>query len=230
SISDAATVYETATGTEQATFTVTLTGAGAGDTITVTYSTQDGTAHAGKDYQSKSDTVTLTSAHPTATISVPIIGNQLAQHNETFTVVLSNPIDTNGTTPIIDKGTGTGTIDALFTTGTDIVNFNSLQPAQITAIQNNADIYHGLGGNDVVTLPNVANYQLTSGVTWDPTRTFVENDTAGQHLTITGGDGDDHISLGSGTHLIIGSPGDDVITGGAGHDKFDFVNTAQGGL
>ncbi len=145
-IADAAPVYETANGTEQAKFIVTLTGAEPNDTVTVHYGTQDGTAKAGSDYSAENGTLTFAPGQTTATISIPVIGAQLAQHNETFTVVLSNPTDSSGTTPIIGKSTGTGTIDALFTTGTDVVNFNSLQPNQITAIQKGADLYNGLIG------------------------------------------------------------------------------------
>jgi hypothetical protein len=36
-------------------------------------------------------------------------------------------------------------------------------PIQQSEIVGGADIYHGLGGNDVVTLPNVANYDENVG-------------------------------------------------------------------
>jgi hypothetical protein len=68
------------------------------DTITVEYATQDGTAKAGVDYTAETDTVTFAPGQTTATINVPVTQETLAQHNETFSVVLSNPVDTSGAT------------------------------------------------------------------------------------------------------------------------------------
>jgi hypothetical protein len=110
----------------------------------------------------------------------------------------SHPIDPNGTIPSISKGIGTGIIDALFTTGTDVVNFNNLLSDQQAAIASGADLYDGLGGNDAVTLPNLA----ATGVTWNSTKTFFADDTDGQSYTITGGDGTYKIALGTGNDLV----------------------------
>jgi hypothetical protein len=45
----------------------------------------------------------------------------------------------------------------LFTSNSEVVDFNNLSTNQQIAIVVGADPYHGLGGSDVVTLPNVAN-------------------------------------------------------------------------
>ncbi len=63
--------------------------------VQVNYQTQDGSgptgAHAGTDYVATSGTLCFFSNQTTATITVPIIGNNLFQTNKTFTVSLSNP-------------------------------------------------------------------------------------------------------------------------------------------
>ena len=93
----------------------------------------------------------------------------------------------------------------LFTTGADDVNFNTLTTDQKTAIAGGADIYHGLGGNDVVTLPNVANYNedvgngQTLGWTDTAASTFYTGSLAGDTYHVTGGDGDYFIVEGAGT-------------------------------
>jgi hypothetical protein len=64
-------------------------------TVQVHYQTQDGTgangAHAGVDYTATMGTLMFASMQTMATISVPIIGNNIFQADKTFTVSLSNP-------------------------------------------------------------------------------------------------------------------------------------------
>src|SRR5262249_48619102 len=119
------------------------------------------------------------------------------------------------------------------------VNFNSLSADQQSAIASGADLYHGLGGSDVVTLPSVANYNVSLGsaggtLNWDPQYladpsyqthnppTFFAGDKPGDAYTITGGDGRDSIQLGDGNDTVFGSPGNDTIRGGAGAETFDY--------
>jgi hypothetical protein len=116
---------------------------------------------------------------------------------------------------------------SLFTTGADTVNFNALTSDQQAAIANGADIYHGLGGNDVVTLPTKANYNK---VGWNSANTFYGGSQAGQQYRITGGDGDDHIITGDGNSTVIGSPGNDNIQTGSGSDIFDFAVSSFNGF
>jgi hypothetical protein len=97
------TVPEGNTGTREATFTVTLSAAST-QTITVAYATSNGTASAG-DFQATSGTLTFAPGETSKTITVPVIGDRLAEPNETVFVNLSSP--TNAT---IADGQGVGTI------------------------------------------------------------------------------------------------------------------------
>src|SRR4029077_1012456 len=98
------TVTEGNTGVTSATFTVTLSAA-YDVPVTVNYSTANGTATAGSDYQAASGTLTFTPGEISKTVTVQVIGDRLAEANETFGVNLSAP--TNAT---IADGTGAGTI------------------------------------------------------------------------------------------------------------------------
>jgi hypothetical protein len=64
-------------------------------TVQVHYQTQDGTganaAHAGVDYVATSGTLMFAPNQTMATISVPVLGNNIFQVDKTFTVSLSNP-------------------------------------------------------------------------------------------------------------------------------------------
>jgi len=73
--------------------------------VTVNYATADGTATAGSDYQSMSGTLTFAPGETSKTITVQVIGDRLAEPNETFTVNLRNPTNAN-----IGNGQGVGTI------------------------------------------------------------------------------------------------------------------------
>jgi hypothetical protein len=98
------TVTEGNAGTASATFTVTLS-APSSQPITVAYSTGNGSATAGSDYQAISGTLTFAPGETTKTINVPVVGDRLPEPNESFVVNLSGA--TNAT--IVD-GQGVGTI------------------------------------------------------------------------------------------------------------------------
>jgi hypothetical protein len=97
---------------------------------------------------------------------------------------------------------------SLFTTGADTVDFNNLMPAQQQAIAAGADITHGLGGNDNVTLPNSGSASFHTGST--------SSDT---NYRVTGGGGNYTIFEGAGTETIsINGNGNSNITAGSGSD------------
>jgi hypothetical protein len=73
---------------------------------TIAWATADGTAAVAQgDYTAASGTVSFAVGQTTATVSVPVIGDNLYELNETFSVKLTSPV---GLT--VATGTGTGTI------------------------------------------------------------------------------------------------------------------------
>ncbi|WP_316736794.1 Calx-beta domain-containing protein [Pedobacter aquatilis] len=118
SISTAATVNE---GAGTATFTVTLDNA-VQNAFTVDYTTVNGTALAGSDYTATSGTLTFAAGSAAGTVktfTVPIINDNIAEPNETFSATLSNITggavviaNATATTTIIDNDAATATITA----------------------------------------------------------------------------------------------------------------------
>lgn len=103
-IADPSAITEGDSGTRNLVFTVTRSGGG--NTVVVDYTTADGTATANADYLPRTGKLTFSSSTTTRTITVPVIGDLLAESTETFQVTLSNA--TNGGT--IQDGDATGTI------------------------------------------------------------------------------------------------------------------------
>lgn len=104
SVSDVTVDPEGDSGTKDAEFMVSLSQV-SGKTVTVDYSTADGTATSGADYQATSGTLTFAPGEIAKTIPVAVIGDMLTEFSETFSLNLSNP--TNAT---IADGEGLGTI------------------------------------------------------------------------------------------------------------------------
>ena len=103
SIADPAAITEGNGGTSTLNFTVTLSAPNNTQTVTVDFSTADGAASAGSDYQAASGTVTFNPSETTKTIPITVNGDLLDEPNETFFVNLSNA--TNGA--ILDnRGSG----------------------------------------------------------------------------------------------------------------------------
>jgi VCBS repeat-containing protein len=103
----------------------------------------------------------------------------------------------------VDGNIATVTITVLthsdyFTSGNDVINFNTDVTGTISAVD-----YQALGGNDTVTLPDAA-----------------QADAIGYYATNTfyGGAGNDIIIGGNLNDIIDGDAGDDTIFGGAGND------------
>ena len=71
---------------------------------TVSYSTENGTAIAGQDYDTKTGTLTFSAGTTRQTIEVRTSNDNVDEPEETFTVMLSGP---NGATLQDDSGTGT---------------------------------------------------------------------------------------------------------------------------
>ncbi|MGB3694942.1 MAG: Calx-beta domain-containing protein, partial [Spirulinaceae cyanobacterium] len=82
------------TGTTQAEFVVSLSEP-SDRYITLDFTTTDGTAVVGEDYEATNGTITFAPGETSKTITVPVIGDSVDEIDETFNVTLSNP--TNGT-------------------------------------------------------------------------------------------------------------------------------------
>ena len=59
--------------------------------VTVAYATANGTATAGSDYRAATGTLTIPAGQTSGTITVQVIGDRLAEPNETFVVNLEQP-------------------------------------------------------------------------------------------------------------------------------------------
>ena len=92
------------TGTVTMTFSVRLS-APSTLTASVNYSTSDGTATGGVDYQPVAGVLVFDPGVTNRSIAVPINGDFLSESNETFFISLTSPTNAN-----IVKGTSTGTI------------------------------------------------------------------------------------------------------------------------
>jgi hypothetical protein len=97
-------VTEGNSGTVNATFTVSLSPASS-QNVTVNYATAGGSATSGVDFNATSGTLTFAAGATSQPIIVPVIGDTVAEPNETFVVTLSNA--TNAT---ISRAQGVGTI------------------------------------------------------------------------------------------------------------------------
>lgn len=91
-------------GVSNAVFTVSLLIAST-NTVTVTYVTGNGSALAGSDYQASSGTLSFPPGTIRQTVSVPVMGDQVLEPNETFFVNL-----TNANNAVIAKGQGKAVI------------------------------------------------------------------------------------------------------------------------
>jgi Ca2+-binding RTX toxin-like protein len=86
------TITEGQSGASFATLTLSLSSPSS-QPVSVNYSTQDGTAQAGSDYVSSSNTLNFAANQTTATLQVPILGDSQVEPNESFKVTLSSPVN-----------------------------------------------------------------------------------------------------------------------------------------
>jgi dipeptidyl aminopeptidase/acylaminoacyl peptidase len=78
-------------GTVNFVFTVTLSTV-SGTTTKVSYATADGTAVAGSDYVAKSGTAKIPAGQTTTSIVILVVGDTVAEPDESFGVTLTNPV------------------------------------------------------------------------------------------------------------------------------------------
>ena len=117
------------TGTTAFTFTVTSSNAITND-VAVNYSTSDGTATAGSDYQANTGTLNIPAGQTSRTITILVNGDTTPEVDETFFVNLSKPDQT-----IIGNAQGKGTI----------LNDDGPVPATFEFAQSNYSVQEDLG-------------------------------------------------------------------------------------
>ncbi len=88
-----ASITEGNSGSKSLVFTVRLSKANKLKTITANFATADNTALAGSDYLSAAGTVTFAPGSTTRTVSVEILGDSTLEPDETFFLLLSNPVN-----------------------------------------------------------------------------------------------------------------------------------------
>jgi hypothetical protein len=123
-----ASISEGNSGTKSLSVTVKLSKSDRTKTISASYATQNGTASAGSDYTAVSGTVTFAPGTTTRTVSVPISGDTTLEPNETFLLLLSNPLNA-----VISDGSATCTISNDEATPSNVPLLNSLPGAEAVA-------------------------------------------------------------------------------------------------
>ncbi|HZZ41602.1 MAG TPA: Calx-beta domain-containing protein [Tepidisphaeraceae bacterium] len=103
SVSDLS-ISEGNAGTKNAAVTVSLSSASS-QPVTVSYSTSNGTATAGSDYTATTGMLTFNPGQTSQVVNIPIIGDTTSESDETFTVVLGQPVNAS-----VTKAFGTVTI------------------------------------------------------------------------------------------------------------------------
>jgi beta propeller repeat protein len=161
-------------------------------TITVNYSTSPIDATANTDYTSQTGTLTIPANSTTATISIPILNDNLNEANESFIVTLTNPVNaTLDPNNSIGKVTITDTLPTS-TTRTLPANVENLTLTGTTAINGTGNVLA-----NIITGNSAAN-------------------------TLNGGAGNDTLIGLAGNDILNGGVGADTLTGGVGIDRFGY--------
>lgn len=143
SIDDVAEL-EGESGTTPFTFTVTRTGDISGPS-SVDYYTDDGSAVAGEDYVGQSGKIEFDGGQASQTIVVDVTGDTTIEPGESFTVVLSNPINAS-----ITDARGTATI--LDDDATPTISFSDFSDISGLTLVNSADTVVTATGETVLRL------------------------------------------------------------------------------
>ncbi len=215
---DDVSIDEGDAGTTDLVFTVTLSNT-VPTPVTVDFATVDGTALAGVDYQSVAGTLTFPANETTATIAVPIIGDTLNEPDETFLMILSNPIDAT-----IADDIGIGIINDDDTSS--VIDDDTLRGGR------GSDTIMGAHGNDFIR-GDAGNDSIDGGAGNDNLEGRGGNDT------LVGNSGDDTLRGQGAADVIFGDidpadPGYDPAI----HNGFDVIlwnsgdgnDTIDGGL
>ena len=159
-------------GAKDLTFAVTLSGVSSSD-VTVKYATADGSAKAGEDYTATTGTLTIKAGESSGEVKVPVTGDTAVEEIETFTLVLSEPVNAT-LAEGKDKATG-------------IINNDDQAAVVVPALSVN-DIKVAEG--DTGTAPAVFTVSLSAPTTANVTVKYVTSDgtaTSGKDYALAAG-------------------------------------------
>ncbi|WP_396754587.1 beta strand repeat-containing protein [Microcystis aeruginosa] len=173
--------------------------------ITFNYTTAPINATANVDYTSQTGTLTIAPNTSTATISIPLLNDNLNEPDEVFTVTLSNPVNA---TVNPDEAIG------------QVIITDTLQSAITRTLPNNVENLRLIGSNNINGTGNAGNNKITgnSGNNQINGRAGID--------TLTGGLGADTFIFQFGQSTI--STSDRITDFAINSDKIDLLT--QGGL
>ena len=172
SIPASASVVEDDTGTNNTVDIVVTMSIAGNAAVNVDYATTDGTATAGADYQAASGTLSIPAGNLTATVQVVVIGDDIGEGSESFTLTLSNATTTGTSTALfITQGTTTVDIVDNESVSTDIPlspGYNLIAiPVSLSAIDTARDIAEALlPGGQPPTDANIQAGPVTAVLRW----------------------------------------------------------------
>ncbi len=172
--------------------------------ISVNYTTAPINATANVDYTSKTGTITIAANTSTATISIPILNDNLNEPDEVFTVTLSNPVNA---TINPDEAIG------------QVIITDTLQSAITRTLPNNVENLRLIGTNNINGTGNAGNNNITGN-------SGINQINGGAGIdTLTGGLGADTFIFQFGQSTISAS--DRITDFAINSDKIDLLT--QGG-
>ena len=216
--------------------------------VSVNYSTTAGTATANSDYTPVSGTLTIAAGATTATLSIPIVNDNLNEPNETFNLALSNPVgavvvNANPVITITDtiqssttltlpasvenlQLTGTAAINGTGNTGDNILTGNSAN--NILAGGNGNDTYSfnaaTILGSDTIQETSTGGVDVidltgtTGAATLNLGVTTIQT-VVTNNLRLTLTANIENIIGGNGADRLIGNSLDNSLVGGLGDDN-----------
>lgn len=200
------TIVKQSAGETMASFDVTLAEA-SNVQVTVQYTTQDGTALAGRDYAAASGTVTFAPGETSKTVDVPVMGGADWQPDRAFTLVGSSAVNATLATPF-----STATIQSA-----DGMPAAGLIPDELDPTQNDLVVY-APAGNDVIQLKTT---RVAGQVQVVINRKTVAIDSGIDRVIVYGGTGNNNLivnpRIGAGV-IFFGGAGRNIATGGGGND------------